>query len=522
MAWVERQVVSIDWDVRTLRVVAFSMRPKRGVRIKKVFSAAIPEEVRVGDPASFGQLLRDVLAREGIGAKRMVVDVPRDQAVLNTLKLPTVSEDDLPAMVEFQIAKELPFPLSDAVTDFAVPGAADESGTQDVLVAAVQHEVLDYYRQTAEVAGLKLERIGLRPYANKVAVNELLGSTRHERVLFVDVGPALTEIDVLRDGKLVFSRAASVMVPKPSSTGSALPAEKEGTKLDLDSNLAMAAPEPAVPDRDRVVQALLREVTLTIEAYRAGDPGADMNHVVVGGDTGLEDELLEAIRRRFEITGERYNPTACFGWDGESGAAAGGFSAVLGLALGHASEGRLHFDFMHPKKAIPPSQRRLKKAPIYAAVCVVFVAAAVVAYGKVVGPKKDVIARLEERKRAVDAELKEDARFRKMMAEVEKWEQEQIIWLDELVHVLSVFPDHDHIVLSHIDLSQKEQRIELKMVCKNREVADEARRHLDEFKLSPEGPERFDAKLGTRTDQDGEYSVKTSITIQLRSRGDAD
>ncbi len=522
MAWVERQLVSIDWDVRTLRVVAFSVRPKGSVRIKKVLSVAIPEEVCVGDPASFGQLLRDVLAREGIGAKRMLVDVPRDQVVLNTLKLPTVSEDDLPAMVEFQIGKELPFPLADAVTDFAVPDSADELGTQDVLVAAVQHEVLDYYRQTAEVAGLKLERIGLRPYANKVAVNELLGSTRHERVLLVDVGPALTEIDVLRDGKLVFSRAASVMVPRPSAGGAALATEKEGTKFDLDLDLAVATPEPAIPEQDRVTRALLREVTLTIEAYRAGDPGADMNHVVVGGDIGVEDDLLEAVRRRFEITGERYNPTACFGWDGESGAAAGGFSAVLGLALGHASEGRLHFDFLHPKKAVPPSQRRLKKAPLVAAVCVVFVAAAVVAYGKVLGPKKDEIARLEERKRAVDAELKEDARFCKMMAEVEKWQQEQIIWLDELVHVLSVFPNHDQIVLSHIDLSQKERRIELKMDCKNRDVADEARRRLDEFKLSPGGSDRFEATLGTRTDQDGEYSVGTSITIRLRGRGDAD
>ena len=36
MALVERQLVSVDWDVRTLWVVHFAVRSKGGVRIKKV------------------------------------------------------------------------------------------------------------------------------------------------------------------------------------------------------------------------------------------------------------------------------------------------------------------------------------------------------------------------------------------------------------------------------------------------------------------------------------------------------
>ena len=214
MAWVDRQVVSIDWDVRTLRIVHFVVRSKGGVGIRKVLSVAIPPDLRAGDPSAVGQLIRQVLDRERIGAGRMVVDVPRDQAVLNTLKLPAVPDDDLPAMVEFQVSKELPFPLTVAAVDFAVESGDDGSGFREVLVAAVRKEVVEFYAQVAGSAGLKLERVGLRPYANRESINELLGDTRRERVLFVDVGPVLSEIDVLRGGRLAFSRAASVAVPK--------------------------------------------------------------------------------------------------------------------------------------------------------------------------------------------------------------------------------------------------------------------------------------------------------------------
>ena len=76
MAWVERQLVSLDWDVRTLRVVHFTMGSKGGVRIRKVLSVALPSDMRAGDSVAFGQLIRRVLERERIGARRMVVDVP--------------------------------------------------------------------------------------------------------------------------------------------------------------------------------------------------------------------------------------------------------------------------------------------------------------------------------------------------------------------------------------------------------------------------------------------------------------
>lgn len=516
MALVERQLVSVDWDVRTLRVVHFAVRSKGGVRIKKVLRVGIPENVVAGDPQSLGKLIRDVLDREGIGAGRMVVDAPRDQAVLNTLKLPVVGEDELPAMVEFQIARELPFPLADAVTDFAAAGSSEGAQTQDVLVAAVRHDVLSYYKRTAEVADLKLERIGLRPYANLVAVNETLGAMRHERVLFVDVGPVLTEIDVLRDGRLAFSRAASVVVPKPAPAGrDSTAGGTEGSSI-LDVRLAVG-PAPAVPEQGRVVQALLREVTLTLEAYRADDPGADINHVVVGGDTGVEEDVLEAIRKRFDVSGERYNPTACFGWDGESGAAAGGFAAALGLALGHAAEDRLHFDFIHPKKAVPRSRRRLKKVPIAAATLLLFIGAGAVAYVQVIGPKKAQIARLQKEIDQARTDLEDDKKFRKMIEELEAWEAEQIVWLDELADLFSVWPSHDQIVLSEIDLSQKERRIELKNIdCKDSSVATDTRDRVNEVEV--DGQSRFKASVGRIETRHGSYPTRTSMTIGLTER----
>ena len=42
----------------------------------------------------------------------------------------------------------------------------------DLLVAAIRRELIQLYEETIAAAGLKLERIGLRPYAHKLAVCE--------------------------------------------------------------------------------------------------------------------------------------------------------------------------------------------------------------------------------------------------------------------------------------------------------------------------------------------------------------
>jgi Tfp pilus assembly PilM family ATPase len=103
-----KMMLAVDWDAKRLRVVHAGLR-KGKVRVERMLSVDIPPEVDMSEPESAGKLLREVLAKLKIRTKRVILDVPRDQALLTTLNLPAASPDDMPALVEFQIAKELPF-----------------------------------------------------------------------------------------------------------------------------------------------------------------------------------------------------------------------------------------------------------------------------------------------------------------------------------------------------------------------------------------------------------------------------
>jgi len=197
------------------------------------------------------------------------------------------------------------------------------------------------------------ERLGLRPYANKVAVNELIGRHQPGCTMMVDVGPRMTEIDVICDGKLAFSRAASVAVGPLTPLGA-----DEAEAADAAAERERAAPSiirfPQAPESadpvDRVVDALLVEVTRSFEAFRAQGVQRTLERVIVGGDVGVESRLAEALHRRLKVGVELYNPARLFDWPEERGREARGFAAALGLVCGHSDAGRLHLISCIPRK----------------------------------------------------------------------------------------------------------------------------------------------------------------------------
>lgn len=516
-----KRIVAVDWDTKTLRIV-HAVLGKRGVKIDRLLSAAIPPDLDLANPELLGRHIRRVMDQEGINTKHATCDIPRDQAILKTLSLPALAPDELAGMVGIQIAKELPFPASEAVIDFAVPPFAASATTTDVLVAAVRCEVVQQYEKTFEVAGLKLDRVGLRPYANTVAVCELLKHALPERVMFIDVRPSLTEIDVIRNGSLTFSRAASVMVSKDTRGHGDRPRfsivrEAGATEAHAAIDLPAAQPHP-LGDTEAMIHSLVVEVTRSIEAYRAGDPGAPgtIDHVVIAGDLGVEETLAEAIQKRLGITTELYNPAASFGWEPDEGAGASAFASTLGLVVGHSYDQALHFDFLHPKKRISQTQERLKKAPLVAAVTVLFVAAGGIAFAKFTAPERKTLARIENSIQELESKRADNKKLLEVMERIHEFDAEQHVWVDVLYDLFNALPTNEELVVNNLEMNQSEGRLVLKTKTKNRDTATAAVRKLDEFRREGKDRPRFRTSIGPQTEKKGEkYAYVQDLRITI-------
>ncbi len=516
------KLLAIDWDARTLRIVSATLGRRRTAKVVRMVSVAIPPDVDIANPTQMGEVIRRALDQEGINVRHAVVDVPRNQSFLNTLKLPLAAPEELPGIVEIQIAKELPFALNEAVVDYAVAPHEPNAPVGEVLVAAVRREVLKKYEETFEAAGLKLDRIGLRPYANKVAVDNLLRHAIPDRVVFIDVGPTFTEINVLRNGFLAFSRSAEVAVS--AATPAPVPAEKPSLTLvrpddereSVDVAPASLSPFEQPTSRSSMIQSLMLEVTRSIEAYRGKDPGAKIDHAVIGGDFGIEEGLAEAIQARLGITAELYNPASSFGWDADEGAGATAFSSTLGLVLGYSDDGALQFDFLHPKKTVTANQKRLRAAPMAAAVGLLFVGALSIGIAGMTSGQRKELADIEEKIERLKKDQDKNAKFLKFMEQVRAFDAKQHVWVDVLYDVTSQLPSTEEFVLNYVDMNQKDDRMTLKTRAKKRGTPLEVLRKLEAFHRVDRDRPRFSVSMGPQSEKKGEkYPFTQDLRIKI-------
>lgn len=442
-----KQLLALDWNRKDLRMVV--VRPKAdGVDLIKAASVPIPADIRIEDPEAFGTFVREAMKQSKIGVKKVLLSIPRDQVVLNTLNLPPTPAEEMPAIVQFQIVKELPFPAEQAALDFAVCGEFDPKGPSSALVAAVRKDDLDYYTKVASQAGLTVLQVGLRPFSNLIAVMANAPDLATKNLLVVEVGPQLTEIDILKRGVLAFSRSASATVAA-FGAGS--------TEPIADSRIAGLNVPDHEPDEasTQSISALMVEIVRSYEAYRATDPSMSLDHIIVCGSSGIEPQLAHSLASRFATRAELFSPDKALGLSAQRARELRGFSAAIGLAIGHGLTGLEQFDFLHPKKPVTKRQLRMRKLPVAIGTAALFVGSAVMYHMKFIAPKQQAAEELRDEVATKKLQERQILEFKKKVDALEDWLDAEQYWPDVLVALTENFPDQKEAYATRIDFETR-------------------------------------------------------------------
>ncbi len=437
-----KRLLALDWDAQSLRMTVVTSRGAN-VDLHKAVTVPVLPEIELNDAEMFGGFIRESLKRSKLSGKHAIISVPREKVVLNTINLPPAPADELPAMVINQVARELPFAADQAVIDFALSNDHDPKSPATALVAAVRIDDIEFYKKVASAAGLHLERIGLRPFANRQAVLATVDDPNDKTILMVELGPEHSEISVVYDGTLKFSRSALTSLPD---------FRDEAIDNLHDSRIeSLAIHDARSSERTReAVSGLMVEVIRSFEAYRATASGASIDRIVVCGATGLEAELSQSLAARFAALAELFNPAKALAIDHDRARELRGFSVVLGLAMSHGRHPLSSFDFLAPKRPVTKRDRRMKKAPTAILTGVFLVAIAVAAWMKWVEPKMALASGLETDVQQLQTREKPLKAFKSRVNALEEWVEAEQIWPDELVRLTDAFPPNEKAQVTRI------------------------------------------------------------------------
>ncbi len=216
----KKQILVLEIGEEWLKIAGAE---EKGPDRKIVFLTA--QSIQGFSELDIAQAISQFLLARNFKPDTVIISHPTHNLTMRILALPSTDPKEIKDIVDLQAVKQTPYTRDEITTDFDLI-ESDPSGYSRVLVAISHRDVASRYYRIAELARLTPERIALS-----------LGGIRHwfkmlknaidekENILLLDVDWGTTDLLILKNGKIVFSRSLGIGAKQLGQAGAAMDQE---------------------------------------------------------------------------------------------------------------------------------------------------------------------------------------------------------------------------------------------------------------------------------------------------------
>ncbi len=197
------KVVELEKSGAKPRVVAFNCEP---------LPEGLVTENKLENPEEIGSVLRRSLRTSGSRLKLLSMSVPSSLTVSRTIQVPkTITRKELEERVISEVDQHVPTPIETISFDWQIVGTNPiNDDMNDVVILATKTEDVETFIRVAEAADCKIKVLGssafVVEYAFSLFARRLPDFGVNKVVALFDIGANITTLNVLIDGKSIYSR----------------------------------------------------------------------------------------------------------------------------------------------------------------------------------------------------------------------------------------------------------------------------------------------------------------------------
>ncbi len=349
-----QRIYSLDLGSQTVRLAEFRSDNRGGLilwdyRTSELLASPSTDGTRVSQTAVAVQELVGMVKAE---KARVNYCIPAQSVFTRFVKLPSVGEEKVEQIIQFEAQQNVPFPIDEVVWDYQLV-SADDTDRLEVVLVAIKADLLEELNDAVEGGGVRTGVVDVAPMAltNAFRYNysEATGCS-----LLIDIGSRTTNL-VFIEGKRVFSRT----IPIGGNTITAaiakdfdepFTAAEERKKKQGFVSLGGAYAEPDDAELTRVskmvrntMTRLHAEISRSISFYRSQQGGSAPERVYLCGGAMAMPYMREFFHEKLALPIEFFNPLRNVAVGGSVDAEAIGRDAhllgeLVGLGLRSSSD----------------------------------------------------------------------------------------------------------------------------------------------------------------------------------------
>ena len=271
-------------------------------------------EKNIVEVEAVGDAIRRAMARSGSKAKFAAAAVAGSAVITKVIPMPAeLDDDELESQVELEAVNYIPYPIEEVNLDYEVlgpmPGNAEMT---QILLAASRSENVETRASALELGGLTARVMDVEAFAIENAfalVADTLRVPRDGIVALVDIGATMTTLNILRNGRSLYSREQvfggkqltdEVMRRYGLSYEEAGLAKRQG---GLPESYDIEVLEP-------FKEALVQQVSRLLQFFYAGSEFNRVDQVVLAGGCASIPGIADMVEEQLGVPTVVANPLA--------------------------------------------------------------------------------------------------------------------------------------------------------------------------------------------------------------------
>jgi type IV pilus assembly protein PilM len=271
-------------------------------------------EKNIVEVEAVGDAIRRAMSRSGSRAKHAAAAVAGSAVITRVIPMAAdLDEDDLESQIELEAANYVPYPIEEVNLDFEVLGPMPGNPEMvQVLLAASRAENVETRASALELGGLTPRVMDVEAFAVENAFALLadgLNLRRDGLAALVDVGATMTTLNILRNGRSLYSREQvfggkqltdEVMRRYGLSYEEAGLAKRQG---GLPESYEVEVLEP-------FKEALVQQISRLLQFFYAGSEFNRVDQVVLAGGCASIPGMAAMVEEQLGVPTTVANPLA--------------------------------------------------------------------------------------------------------------------------------------------------------------------------------------------------------------------
>ena len=310
--------LAVGLDIGSSSVKLVQLKEKKGgYQLVAFGSAPLPPEAIVDgalmNSAAIVQAIQELVAQQKVKVKEVAIGVRGHSVIIKKIALPRMSQEELDESIQWEAEQYIPFDVKDVNIDTQIlTPEADAAGQMDVLLVAAKKDMINDYTSVCAEAGLTAIVVDVDAFAVQNAYEANYDPGAGETVVLVNVGAAVSNINVISRGVTTFTRDITM-------GGNAFTEEiQKQLNISYDEAEALKVggqgeSDAVVPQEvERVIQGVAEqlggEIQRSLDFYASTAADGKVTRAFLSGGTARIPALFKTVEARAGVPVEILNP----------------------------------------------------------------------------------------------------------------------------------------------------------------------------------------------------------------------